>query len=420
MDTNSIPIILSLLVLVACSAFFSSTETAFSSVNRLKLKNLANNGDERAQRALKLADNYDELISAILIGNNIVNILSSSLATVVFVRFFGDAGVTLSTVVMTVLILIFGEISPKTVGKANSLNVCMRFAPIISACIILFKPLTLLFGTLQRALSERIRPEDDGQAEEELLTMVDEAEHEGDLGADESELIRSAIEFYDIDAGDILTPRVDVEGIDVTDSMEEVDRRFKETGFSRLPVYEGTIDNVLGILHEKDFNLRQPGATLTELISDPVCVMPNTKLSALLKRLQREKNHMAIVVDEYGGMEGIITLEDILEELVGEIWDEHDEVVEDLRQLPDGSLRVMGSAALEDLFERFDLEKEVEQFESTTVSGWVIEQLGQIPNVGDRFDYGQLHVTVEKMEARRVLEVRVEVRKPDPDGQTAH
>lgn len=415
MDTNSIPIILSLLVLVAFSAFFSCTETAFSSVNRLKLKNLANNGDAAAQRALKLADNYDSLISTILIGNNIVNILSSSLSTVVFVRFFGDAGVTLSTVVMTVIILIFGEISPKTVGKASSLRICLRVAPIIGVCVTVFKPLTFLFGLLQRALSNRIRPEDDGQAEEELLTMVDEAENEGDLGADESELIRSAIEFYDIDAGDILTPRVDVEGIDVTDSMEEVDRRFKETGFSRLPVYEESIDNVLGILHEKDFNLRQPGATLNELISEPVCVMPNTKLSVLLKRLQREKNHMAIVVDEYGGMEGIVTLEDILEELVGEIWDEHDEVVVDIRQLPDGSMRVMGNASLGDLFERLDMEKEEEQFESSTVSGWVIEQLGQIPGAGDQFDYERLHVTVEKVEARRILEVRIDVRPDDKE-----
>lgn len=405
MDTSSIPILIALVALIACSAFFSSTETAFSSVNRLKLKNMANNGDKAAKRALDLADRYDELISTILIGNNIVNILSSSLATVVFVKFLGDAGVTLSTVVMTILILIFGEISPKTIGKANSLQVCKKFAGPIHFCMILFRPLTILFGGLQRFLSEKMSVEDDGIMEEELLTMVEEAESEGDLGADESELIRSAIEFYDIDAGDILTPRVDVEAVEVNDSAEEVSRLFEKTGFSRLPVYSDTIDNVIGILHEKDFNARQPGASLAELVCEPVVVMPNTKLSALLKRLQREKNHMAVVVDEYGGMAGIVTLEDILEELVGDIWDEHDEVIEEIREIEPGHYRVMGTASLDDLFETYGFEKEADLFESTTVSGWVIEQLGQLPNVGDHFEYNHILITVEKMEARRVLEI---------------
>lgn len=417
MDTNSIPILIALVGLVACSAFFSSTETAFSSVNRLKLKNLANNGDAAARRALELTERYDELISTILIGNNIVNILSSSLATVVFVGFFGDVGVSLSTVVMTVLILIFGEISPKTIGKTNSLQVCKKFAPAIHFCMVLFRPLTILFGGLQRFLADRLSVEDDGAMEEELLTMVDEAEHEGDLGADESELIRSAIEFYDIDAGDILTPRVDVEAIEMNASSEEVARRFAETGFSRLPVYNETIDNVIGILHEKDFNARQPGSTLSEIVSEPVCVMPNTKLSALLKRLQREKNHMAIVVDEYGGMAGIITLEDILEELVGDIWDEHDEIVVEIRKTDEGCYRVMGNAPLYDLFETYDMEKEADQFESTTVSGWVIEQLGQLPIVGDHFVYNDILVTVEKMEARRVLEISTIRQEPTEEKE---
>ena len=405
MDTNSIPILIALVGLVACSAFFSSTETAFSSVNRLKLKNMANNGDKAAQRALDLADRYDELISTILIGNNIVNILSSSLATVVFVGFFGDMGVTLSTVVMTIVILLFGEISPKTIGKANSLQICKKFAPAIGFCMTIFRPLTFLFGGLQRFLSEKMKAEDDGLMEEELLTMVEEAENEGDLGADESELIRSAIEFYDIEAGDILTPRVDVEAIDVNDSADEISRLFAKTGFSRLPVYSDTIDNVIGILHEKDFNTRQPGATLNEIVCEPVVVMPNTKLPSLLKRLQHEKNHMAVVVDEYGGLAGIVTLEDILEELVGDIWDEHDEVIEEIREIEPGHYRVMGTASMEDLFEVYGFEKEADLFESTTVSGWVIEQLGQLPTVGDHFEYNHVLVTVEKMEARRVLEI---------------
>ena len=405
MDTSSIPILIALGLLVACSAFFSSTETAFSSVNRVKLKNMANNGDAAAKRALDLAERYDELISTILIGNNIVNILSSSLATVVFVGFFGDAGVTLSTVVMTVLILIFGEISPKTIGKANSVKICKQFAAPIHLCMVLFRPLTFLFGGLQRYLSDRIQPEDDGMMEEELLTIVDEAESEGDLGADESELIRSAIEFYDIEAGDILTPRVDVEAIELGDSSDEITKLFEKTGYSRLPVYEETIDNVIGILHEKDFNKREPGASLRELVCEPVYIMPNTKLSALLKRLQKEKNHMAIVVDEYGGMAGIVTLEDILEELVGDIWDEHDEVVEEIKLLSEGCYRVMGTTALDDLFEIYGFEKEADNFESTTVSGWVIEQLGQLPVAGDSFIYNNVRVTVEKMEARRVTEI---------------
>ncbi len=405
MDGNGI-YILALIVLVAMSAFFSASETAYTGLNRARLKNIAQSGSHRAEKALALSENYDRLLSGILVGNNIVNILSASLATVLFVRVLGRGGVSASTAVMTVVVLMFGEIAPKSIAKERPEQVALAVYPALNAILILLTPVIFLAGCWQKLVYRVFKPSKDrGITEEELITIVEEAENEGEIDEHESELIRSAIEFNDLTAEDILTPRVDIVAVDVDDSPEDISRAFGESGRSRLPVYEDSIDNIIGILHEKDFYHRRDSASLREMMTAPLCVLPTTQLGVLLKLLQKTKNHMAVVMDEYGGVAGIVTMEDILEELVGEIWDEHDEIVEDIVPLSDGAWRVDGGASLDDLREIMPIG---EDYDSVTVNGWVLEVLGRFPQPGDLFEYGGMRITVEKVDRRRVEQIRVE------------
>ena len=407
MDSNG-SLILSLIVLVAFSAFFSASETAFTSLNRVRVKNLAASGNRRAEKALALAENYDKLLSGILVGNNIVNILSASLATVLFVNLLGGRGVSVSTAVMTVVVLMFGEIAPKSIAKEHPEQIAFAFYPLLSAILRLLTPIIFLTTCWQKLIYRIFKPADDhGITEEELITIVEEAESDGEIDAHESELIRSAIEFGDLTAEDILTPRVDVIAVERGDSFEEIARAFIDSGYSRLPVYEDSIDNIVGILHEKDFYNHKGAQTLDEMMTTPLCVVPATPLDVLLKLLQKAKSHMAVVMDEYGGVSGIVTMEDILEELVGEIWDEHDEVIEDIVNLPDGAYRVSGGASLDDLQELFAIP---DTFDSVTVNGWVTEVLGRFPQSGDQFDFGTMHITVERVGKRRVEQILVQPR----------
>ncbi len=405
MDGNGI-LILSLIALVALSAFFSASETAYTSLNRARLKSMAASGNRRAEKALKLAEDYDRLLSGILVGNNIVNILSASLATVLFVRAIGGAGVTVSTAVMTVVVLMFGEIAPKTIAKDRPEQLALAFYPALNAILKLLTPVIFLTTCWQKLVYRVFKPSDErGITEEELITIVEEAENDGEIDQHESELIRSAIEFGDLTVEDILTPRVDVVAVDVDCDADGIARTFEESGRSRLPVYEDTIDTIVGILHEKDFYRLRDKKSVREMMTAPLCVVPGTQLGVLLKLLQKTKNHMAVVVDEYGGVVGIVTMEDILEELVGEIWDEHDEVVEDIVQVSDGQWRVSGGASLEDLREIVPVD---EDYDSVTVNGWVLEVLGRFPNPGDAFDYEGFKVTVEKVAQRRVESIVIE------------
>ena len=404
MDDNGI-LVVSLIVLVALSAFFSASETAYTSLNRARLKAMANGGDRRAAKVLALAEDYDRLLSGILVGNNIVNILSASLATVLFVRLIGGAGVSVSTAVMTVVVLMFGEIAPKTIAKDRPEKVALAVYPLLSVVLWLLSPLVFLTSCWQKLVYRVFPPSDDrGINEEELITIVEEAEHGGEIDQHEGELIRSAIEFNDMTAEDILTPRVDIVSAEVNSTPDEIARIFEQSGRSRIPVYEESIDNIVGILHEKDFYRLRGKAPLRQMMSDPLCVVPSTRLAVLLKLLQRTKNHMAVVVDEYGGVLGIVTMEDILEELVGEIWDEHDEVVQDIVQLSGNEWRVSGGASLDDLRQLFPID---DKFESVTVNGWVLEVLGHLPQPGDTFDYADLHVTVDRVARRRVEQIRI-------------
>lgn len=411
MDDNVPILIVVIAILIIMSAYFSATETAFSSLNKIKLKNLAVNGSKRAENTLKLTKKFDSILSTILIGNNIVNIASASIATIVFTEFFGNAGVTLSTIVMTIVVLIFGEISPKSLAKESPEKFAMFSTPILKGLLILFTPLNFLFGLWKRIISKVIKVEEISiEVEEELLTIVEEAEIKGGIDEHESKLIRSAIEFNDLDADQILTARVDLISIPKEATIEEVRKVFKENKFSRIPVYESNIDNIIGVIHEKDFYdiLDENKDTIDSIIKPIVYVTSNTKISELLKKFQYLKNHMAVVIDEFGGTMGIITLEDVLEELVGEIWDEHDEIVEYFKKLDENKYSVICSVSLADFFEEFSMKEEIDDFEVQTVNGWIVNEFGYLPKIGESFLYKNLNIYISKIEGRRVKEIIVE------------
>ena len=408
MDGDNLGQIIFLVILIMFSAFFSATETAFSSINKIRMKNMANNGDKKAASVLELIENYDKFLSTILIGNNIVNISASSLAAVLFISHFPKHGASISTAVMTIVVLIFGEITPKSIAKDFPEKFAMFSVPFVKVLCFILSPINFIFSSWKRLLSKVfVSDESRGLTEEELLTMVEEAQDDGGINDEEGELIRNAIEFNDIQVTDVHTPRVDVVAIDETDSREEIDRVFCESNFTRLPVYRDTIDNIIGIINQKDFyNSNKFKGDIKDIISKPLYVIPNMKISELLPLLQANKTHIAVITDEYGGTVGIVTLEDILEELVGEIWDEHDEVVEDFIKISDTEYKVMGSADLDDLFDLFDMKNE---FESSTVGGWITEEMNRFPKAGDSFTYKQLTVTVTKANSRRISEAYVTV-----------
>lgn len=393
---------------IAMSAYFSATETAFSSLNRIRVKNMAEHGNKKAWLVLKLSDNYDSLLSTILIGNNIVNIACTSLMTILCVKMFDeDLGATISTVVTTIVILIFGEVSPKSIAKESAEKVACFSAPLLKIFIYILTPANFLFRQWKKVLSCIFQSsEDKGITEEELLTIVQEAENDGGIDKEESSLIRSAIEFNELEAIDILTPRVDVVGVSVDLEKKEIAKVFTKTGYSRLPVYEGDIDNIIGILYHKDFYnyVNDSEMEIKDTIKPVLFTTKRKNISELLKELQQKKLHIAVVVDEFGCTVGILTLEDILEELVGEIWDEHDEVVQEIRKIGEKEYYVSGKTNVERLFEKLGMEQE---FDVQTVSGWVMEMLGRIPEEGDTFQYQNMKIMVEHMKEKRVESVHI-------------
>ena len=407
LDSTSLGMIIALIILVILSGFFSASETAYTSLNRIRLKTKADDGNKRAQKTLELADNFDKLLSTLLIGNNIVNITATTVATVLFTRWFAGYGPTISTVVLTLVILVFGEVSPKSLAKESPEAIAMAACPLLRVLMVVFTPLSALFTQWKKLLNRIFHHgSDDGITEEELVGMVDQAETEGGLDEHESDLIRAAIEFNDLEVSEILTPRVDLVAADENCSMEELAALFAESGFSRLPIYHHNIDNIVGVVHEKDFYAaRYRGETMVSNIKAPVFYTTgNTKISELLQVLQKNKAHMAVVVDEYGGTEGVATLEDILEELVGEIWDEHDEVIETFSKQEDGSYLIACSADLDDMYDLFKVKG---RCDAATVSGWVMEAVGRVPEEGDHFVEEGLDVIVTRVEHRRVLEIKV-------------
>lgn len=404
---------LSLMIIIFCiimSAYFSATETAFSSLNRIRVKNMAEKGDKKAELVMKLSENYDVLLSTILIGNNIVNIASAALATLIFVKYFGEeAGASISTVITTIVVLIFGEVSPKSIAKESPEKFARFSAPFLRILIIILTPFNLFFKYWKKLLSVVFKTnENNSITEEELLTIVEEAELEGGINKQEGTLIRSAIEFSELEAVDILTPRVDVVAVSSKASKEEIAEKFRETGFSRLPVYNETIDDIIGILYQKDFHnhVYHQDREISEIIRPAFFTPKNKCIRELLKELQSKKSHFAVVIDEFGGTIGIVTMEDILEELVGEIWDEHDIVVHEIEKISDKEYLVRGNVNVEKLFELLGKEQE---FSVQTVSGWVMSVFDRLPKENDSFDYNGFHVEVIKMVKNRIEKVRVTV-----------
>lgn len=418
-----------LVIIILCivgSAYFSATETAFNTFNRIRMKNLAEKGNKHAELVLKLAENYDTLISSILIGNNIVNILASSLATVYFAGIIaGDLSVTVSTIVMTLVVLTFGEIIPKTLAKQFPDKFSLFSAPIINILIYILFPISIVFRGMQKLLAKMFKQEEDkGMTEEELISIIEEAEEGGGIDEEESTLIKSAIEFNELEVSEIFTPRIDITAVPSDVTKEELAKVFSESGYSRIPVYEGDLDNIVGIVYYKDFFTLsfKTGTPIFEIIKPVMYITKTQKISDLLKDLQEKQLHMAVVSDEYGSTAGIVTLEDILEEIVGEIWDEHDEIIQEIEEISEGEYIVSGKANLDKLFSELEIElsDDEEQTDALTVNGWAMDTLGKIAEVGDSFEALGLTVEVLEMEGRRIEKLHIiDSREADDEGDGA-
>jgi putative hemolysin len=419
-DSNSVNIILLviLFILMCFSAFFSLAEMAYSSLNRIKLKSLAEKNKKTAKRvklALKLLDNYDKILSSVVIGNNIVNIGSSALATAILIGIFGNKGVSIATAVMTVLVLIFCEISPKVLAKESPELTALRTAPFLSFLMWLFTPFCHLAAEWKKFIIKLFSVKQDrSTTEDELLSFVGEVRQEGGININEEQMIRQVIDFDDLKASEIYTPRMDVEAVPVTSDVRDVDLKFTQTGFSRLPVFQDSVDNILGIIHFKDFyhDVIKGRKSLNEIILPVIFVAKTIKVGKLLRTLQEKQAHVAVVIDEHGGTLGIITIEDIVEELVGEIWDENEKVVEPVKKTSDGGYRVLGNVNFSDMLEVVGLKDNGEiEYEDiipdTTVANWVMEKFGRLPRSGEKLTWRNLTIYVTRVQRHRVMEVRV-------------
>lgn len=401
-------------ILILFSAYFSATETAFSSLSKTRLK-LMSETNKKAALALKISENYDKLISTVLIGNNIVNISLASLGTLVFVHIMGDVGATVSTVVITVLVLIFGEVSPKGIAKDMPETFACFSAPIIKVLIVIFTPFSAALSLLKKLISKLFSSKNQtSMSQEELIMIVDEVEQEGVIDSDESELLHNAITFSELKAADILTHRTDLEAFSIDTPKYEVAHIFSESKFSRLLVYEETIDKIVGVVHQKDFYSETSitDKSIAEIMTPPVFILKNEKIDDLLRKLQQQKSHVAIVLDEYGGTYGMVTMEDILEELVGDIWDEHDEVVNEMDEIADNVFRVEGIMNFEDFCEQFKIEDESQ---SVSLGGWIAEKLEKIPEVNDSFEFSSLRITVTETESNRASVIEIKILDPAPE-----
>ncbi len=409
---GSIPLyVLILIVLCALSAFFSASETAFMSFSKTKMKTEADDGNKKAKLVLAINDKYEKLLSTILVGNNIVNILATSLATVLFTSLIAneELAVTVSTVVMTLAILIFGEITPKTMAKKLSHKLTKSVSKPMRFLMALLTPVTYLFGLWQKLVIKLAKKDEDdtGVTEEEIITVVEEAAIGGEIDEQESELIKNVIKFSDLDVGDILTPRVDIVAVEKGWDRNQISEVFSQSEFSRLPVYDENIDTIIGILYQKDF-YNDTSSPVFQLVKPVKFIFSSMKISKLLKYFQETKCHMVVVSDEFGGTAGIVTLEDVLESLVGEIYDEHDEVVEDIVELSENKYKIMGSTAIDKFFEFFEIDEEFEDSDITTFSGFVAHNLGEIPEEGS-LEYKNLKITITETEANRLVSAEVEV-----------
>lgn len=412
MDSPDISTCLVLVILLLFSAFFSAAETAFSSVNLLRIRNMAEDGSHRAKTALHLSGNFDKLLATILIGNNVVNIATSALMTVVATQLFGAKGVAIATGVATLLVLTFGEILPKSFAKENSEQLVLLIAPFMNLLCVLLTPLSFFFIHLRGIFSRG----GEGQktptiTEQELMYMLGTIQEEGVLEAQEKDLVQSALEFDETTVQEVITPRVNMVALDIEDTHKEILDTVLSERYSRLPVYEGTIDNIVGMVHSREILerlIKGKEVSLKDMMSEMTFVHRTMKISNLLGQFQREKNHMAVVIDDYGGTLGLVTMEDLLEELVGDIWDEDDEVITECTHLGDNVYQVSGDMNIEEFFDTIGYAPKDFESDYNTMNGWALEQLEHIPHVGESFEYHMLTVTVEEMDDQRITRLRVQ------------
>ena len=418
MPDGSVQLLVALIILVLFSGFFSATETAFSCANKIKLRTLASNGNKRATKVLVLAEeNFDMLISTILVGNNIVNISAATISTLLFALLIKNPKIDssfVSTAVTTVVVLIFGEITPKFIAKTYPEKLAMLFYPVIRFFTYIFKPINIIFSGWKKFISVVFKLKNEEIiTEEEIITIVEEAKEDGTLKQEETELIKSVIEFDDQEVENIYTPRVNLVAVDINSSMEDIQKVFQTTKFSRLPVYLETIDQIIGTIHQSDFYslLFTKATSIKSILKEPYFTTSHTKISKLLNQLQKNKTHMAIVLDEYGGTLGIVTMEDILEELVGEIWDEHDVEIAHYFKEDDTTYIVNGNAPTDIIFELFNHENEKDNFEANTVSGWILEYLGEIPISGTTFKFKNLQIDILQSTVKKINKVRISLQE---------
>lgn len=415
--------IILIIFLIALSAMFSSCETTFSTVNKVRLKNYAAQGNKKAAKALKIAESFDNALTAILIGNNIVNIASTSISTVLFTDLFGSKGVGIATIVMTVTVLIFGEILPKTYAKENAEKCSFFFASPLYGLIIIMSPLVKIFSALKSLVSKLYSSSEKTPTvtEDELKYIIDEIEEEGVLEKSESKLVRSALDFDETTVSEILIPRVRVTGVEINSSVEEIKNVFLTEMYSRLPVYEKDLDTIIGIITQKDFfkMISEGRSNIQDIIQNVTFISEFKLINDALHEMQRSKTHMSVILDQYGGTKGIITIEDIIEELVGEIYDEDDEVISPIVQTGENLYEASGELSVDDMLEALGLPESFVTSNSNTIGGWIMEMAGHIPEVGEQItsDCFELKVLEKNIHKINKIEIRISLPEPDEDDE---
>lgn len=419
MDNSDLGKIILVVVMMVLSALFSSTETAYSSVNKLRLKNYVSQGNKKAARALKLANKFDDVLTAVLIGNNIVNIATSSVSTVIFINIIGSNGAAVSTVVVTVLVLIFCEVLPKSYAKRNAEKLALLFAAPLSALVMIFKPFVVMLNGLSSLISKG-GEEAPSVTEDELKYMIDEIEEQGVIEEQESELVKSALEFDEITVNEILIPRVKIVGVEIGMSLEEIQELFITEMYSRLPVYEKSLDDIVGIITNKAFfkMLIDGGTDIRNIIQDVTHIADTKLISETMRDMQRSKVHLAVVTDQYGGTKGIVTLEDIIEELVGDIYDEDDEIVSLIKTISPDKYEVDGDMSISRLLEQLDLDDDLIQTDYTTVGGWVTDVMERIPESGETAETGIFRITAAAVNEQTVEKVILEIAKTQDEEES--
>ena len=401
-----------LFVLLVLSAFFSATETSYTTANRIRLKAMAEDGNAAAKRVLKLTENYDKFISTVLVGNNIVNIGSASIAAILFTRFFPEeTAAAISTVVMTLIILVFAETLPKSISKVHAEKIAMALSSVVDIFVILFSPVVFVLMMLIRLTGTKKGAESPSVTEDELKYIIESIEEEGILEESESDLVQSALDFDETTAQEIMTPRSNVVAINIDDDFDSVMQKILSEGYTRMPVYKENIDNIIGVLNVKDILMRMATGKriiLKNLVKPVTFAYVTMNISPLLNELRQNKTHLAVVVDDYGSTKGIVTMEDILEELVGEIWDEYDEIIDEIVPLGDDIYEVSGNSNVDDLFDFLEVDFKNFECNYNTAGGWALDVFERIPKAGEAFSYKNLKATILEADEQRVLKLKIE------------